>query len=72
MGIRCRMDMPEGAPRRSIASYYYTNTKAEVEPTLKVGSVYMAHDTWDRAKDVARALVPPILWRVVKRVTDRF
>ena len=66
------LNMPAGASRRSIASYYYTNTCTSVERDPTVGSVYMSHDALDRAKDLARAVVPPVLWKLVKSITDRF
>jgi 2OG-Fe(II) oxygenase superfamily len=61
------LNMPTGASRRSIASYYYTNTQGRLEPDTGIGSVFMSLDALDRLKDAARGFVPPLIWNWVKK-----
>jgi 2OG-Fe(II) oxygenase superfamily len=63
------LNAPAGVTRRSIASYYYTNTYPGDLKNPKIGSVYISPDAWDRTKDVVRSCVPPVLWNLVKRMT---
>jgi hypothetical protein len=59
--------VPAGTVRRSLASYYYgpPGPSARRERTA---SVYLGLQRFDRFKQVARQLTPPIVWTQLKRL----
>jgi len=61
------LNMPVGASRRSIASYYYTNTEGSLLADTGMGSVFLSLDALDRMKNAARGFVPPLLWNWAKK-----
>jgi Rps23 Pro-64 3,4-dihydroxylase Tpa1-like proline 4-hydroxylase len=68
---------PQGIPRRSIALYYYTSTWTDDkrEHTTHFQTRPGSQDKKDyqvRGDEALRDLIPPILYRAVKRATNKF
>ncbi len=67
---------PQGIPRRSIALYYYTSTWSDEkrEHTTQFRNRPSSSDKTDyqvKSDEFLRDLVPPVLYRVVKKITYR-
>jgi Rps23 Pro-64 3,4-dihydroxylase Tpa1-like proline 4-hydroxylase len=54
--------MPPGRTRRSIAVYYYINQSRETDLAERHTTRYLG--LREQVTDIARTLVPPILWRI--------
>ncbi|HSB22604.1 MAG TPA: 2OG-Fe(II) oxygenase [Burkholderiaceae bacterium] len=61
------LSLPEGRARRSLATYYYTNTAGTGRPRGHTSSVYLFVARADRLRMWARQLTPPIVWDALKR-----
>jgi hypothetical protein len=61
------LSLPEGRVRRSLATYYYTNTASTGRPRGRTSSVYLFLARSDRLRLWARQLTPPIVWEALKR-----
>ncbi|MGJ7490107.1 2OG-Fe(II) oxygenase [Variovorax sp. ZT4R33] len=61
----------DGRPRRSVAAYFYTGTPVPEEDLNRSISIFIAPRRVDAAKAALRQWVPPILWRVAKKITGR-
>jgi len=61
------LSLPEGRVRRSLATYYYTNTAGTGRPRGRTASVYLFLARSDRLRLWARQLTPPIVWDALKR-----
>jgi hypothetical protein len=58
---------PEQQVRRSLASYYYGQGSGPVR-RQSTASVYLKQHQFDRFKQVARQVTPPIVWTQLKRL----
>ena len=65
------LNTPEDQPRRSVATYYYTNPAANTELGHRNGSVFLMPTAIDRAKRIARSALPPALWALAVRLARR-
>lgn len=62
---------PEGVLRRSLAVYYYSNRSAEIDRKARKSSQFLFLSAVDRTREIGRALMPPILWKLLARVVKR-
>lgn len=62
---------PDDRPRRSVAAYFYTSPIAHQPTDLDAISVFMRIHRVDRAKAMARMLMPPVLWGAARRLLRR-
>lgn len=61
----------DGRPRRSVAAYFYTGTPVPEQDLNRSISIFIAPRPVDAVKAALRQWVPPILWRVAKKITGR-
>lgn len=54
-------------PRRSLASYYYTNPEALFVRAPKHGSTYLAPNAYDMLRTIAKRVTPPIVWDAITK-----
>jgi len=59
--------LPEGQVRRSLATYYYTNTLADDRLRKRTDSIYLFVEGSDRLRHWARQVTPPFIWEALKR-----
>ncbi|MEO8807654.1 MAG: 2OG-Fe(II) oxygenase [Burkholderiaceae bacterium] len=67
-GHSAALAMPEGQVRRSLASYYYSNSPTGQHAKARSSSLYLYLERSDRVKSLARQLTPPIVWAALKRL----
>ncbi len=58
----------DGRPRRSVAAYFYTGTPVPEQDRDQSISIFIAPRRIDAAKAALRQWVPPILWRLVRKI----
>jgi hypothetical protein len=65
------LQAPDDRPRRSVATYFYTGTPMPEQDLDRSISIFIQPRRIDAAKAMLRQWVPPILWRLAKKVTGR-
>jgi hypothetical protein len=62
------MTIPEGKVRRSLATYYYVNEKHWKWHRGQTTSLYLSPEGFDKVKQWAKRVTPPVVWDTLKRV----
>lgn len=62
---------PEGVVRRSLATYYYSNRSAEIDRQARKSSQFLFLSTPHRIREIGRAVMPPILWKLISSTLKR-
>ena len=62
------MNAPEGVVRRSLATYYYTNQRADELRSRRVSSIFLPPESANLLKRVGKQWTPPILWSLMKHI----
>jgi 2OG-Fe(II) oxygenase superfamily len=65
------LQTPDGRPRRSVATYYYTSPLAGKQHGDESASVFMRPARVDQVKTFARMFVPPVVWALARRIARR-
>lgn len=65
------LTVPEGVVRRSLATYYYSNRSAEADRKARKSSQFLFLSASHRAREFGRAIMPPILWKLLSSVIKR-
>jgi hypothetical protein len=66
-GYTTPLNMPEGRTRRSVATYYYTNTKGASQVPRTV-SKFLFTSKADIAKGFVKQFIPPVVWTGLKKL----
>jgi hypothetical protein len=69
-GHTAPVQAPQGRPRRSVATYYYTSPHAGLRGGVE-SSIFINMLWSHKAKTFVRKLTPPILWSAAKKLTGR-